>query len=330
MDTLFESGIGLILAIQNLGDWLLIPMKFFSQLGTEEFFLAILPLIYWSVNASLGLRVGFILMTSDILNFTAKVLFAGPRPYWLSSHVKGLWPETTFGAPSGHAQSAMSIWGTIALSTRKTWVRITTTVLILLIGLSRIFLGAHFPHDVLAGWLLGAVLLFLFTRYWEPASAWFAKRTTGQQVWYAFLASVVFILIGSSALALKRDFQIPEQWASNALLTGTEAIDPVNANGIFTSAGSLFGLALGAAVVHRQGGYRASGPLWQQAVRYVIGLAGVLILWMGLGMLFPRGDGLLFYLLRYFRYTLVAFWVIAGAPWVFVRLNLAKRSNSSI
>jgi hypothetical protein len=174
------------------------------------------------------------------------------------------------------------------------------------------------------------VLLFLFTRYWEPASAWFAKRTTGQQVWYAFLASVVFILIGSSALALKRDFQIPEQWASNALLTGTEAIDPVNANGIFTSAGSLFGLALGAAVVHRQGGYRASGPLWQQAVRYVIGLAGVLILWMGLGMLFPRGDGLLFYLLRYFRYTLVAFWVIAGAPWVFVRLNLAKRSNSSI
>jgi membrane-associated phospholipid phosphatase len=330
MQTLYENSIAFIIAFQNAGEWLVVPMKFFSELGTEDFFFAVLPLIYWSVDASLGLRVGFILVTSDMLNYTAKILFTSPRPYWLSSHVKGLWPETTFGLPSGHAQSAMSIWGMIAVHVRKPWVRITAGLLIFFIGLSRIHLGAHFPHDVLAGWILGAVLLFLFSKYWEPVRAWFIKRTMGMQVWYAFLISVVFILIGFSAVAVKRDFQIPGQWVSNAQLTGSDIPNPLNANALFTSAGSLFGLALGAILINRSGGYQTSGPFWHRAVRYPVGLVGVLILWMGLGVLFPRGDEFIFYMLRYIRYVLVAFWVIAGAPWVFMRLKLAKQPAGSI
>jgi membrane-associated phospholipid phosphatase len=329
MQTLFESGLAMIIAIQNMGDWLTGPMKFFSYLGTEDFFFAVLPLIYWCINASLGLRVGLILVTSDLLNYIAKLLLAGPRPYWVSSDVKGLWPETGFGIPSGHAQTAMSIWGIMAVTLKKPWVWVTTGLLIFFIGVSRVHLGAHFPHDVFAGWVMGGLLLFGFSRFWQPVVGWFTKKTMGQQVWYAFLVSVVFILAGLSAVVLRRDFQIPQQWISNALLTGT-APDPIDANGIFTTAGSLFGLAAGAAWIRQYGGYQASGPMWQRVVRYLIGLAGVLVLWMGLGAVFPRGDELLFYILRYFRYTLVALWVIAGAPWVFIRFNLAKQPQSSI
>jgi membrane-associated phospholipid phosphatase len=330
MHTLFESGIAMIIAIQNMAGWLVVPMKFFSYIGTEDFFFAVLPFIYWSINASLGLRVGLILVTSDMLNYLAKLLFAGPRPYWVSSHVKGLWPETGFGIPSGHAQTAMSIWGIVGVTLKRPWVSVMVGLIIFLIGASRLYLGAHFPHDIVAGWVLGGLVLLVFSRSWEPVGAWFVKKTISQQVWYAFLVSLVFIVAGLSAVALRSDFQIPEQWISNARLAGATVPDPVNANGIFTTAGSLFGLAAGAALIRQYGGYQASGPMWQRTVRYLIGLAGVLILWMGLGAVFPRGDGLVFYILRYFRYMLVALWVIAGAPWVFIRFNLAKQAESSI
>ena len=46
------------------------------------------------------------------------------------------------------------------------------------------------------------------------------------------------------------------------------------------------------------GGYQATGPVWMRALRYAIGLVGILILWMGLGEVFPRGDGMLVYSLR--------------------------------
>jgi uncharacterized membrane protein len=69
-------------------------------------------------------------------------------------------------------------------------------------------------------------------------------------------------------------------------------------------------------------------PLGKRAIRYVIGLIGVLILYLGLGMIFPRGDGLIFYLLRYIRYALIGLWVAGGAPWVFVRFKLTGAADS--
>ena len=104
--------------------------------------------------------------------------------------------------------------------------------------------------------------------------------------------------------------------------------DPVDPNSSFTSAGTLFGLAAGAAWIMSMGGYQAAGPIEKRAIRYVIGLIGVLILYMGLGAIFPRGDGFIFYLLRYIRYALLGWWVSGGAPWVFVRFKLAERAKT--
>lgn len=330
MQTLIENGVSWVIAIQTLGQGWALPMQFFSNLGTEDFFFLVLPLIYWSIHSSLGLRVGLILVTSDMFNYIGKLMFAGPRPYWMSSHVKALWPETSFGIPSGHAQHAMSVWGIIAFYMKKPWVWMAAGLLIFFIGFSRMALGAHFPHDVLAGWVIGGLLLFVFARYSDAAGAWLAKKTPAHRILIAFLVSMTFILIGSSAAALRRDFQIPEQWISNARLAGTDLPAPVDPNGIFTSAGVLFGLGVGAVWMMSIGGYQASGPVWMRAVRYPLGLIGVLIFWMGLGALFPRGEGFIFYLLRYLRYALVGWWVAGGAPWIFMRFNLTKQHGKSI
>lgn len=339
MQMFIESGIAFIIALQSsVGDWFIFPMRFFSYLGNEEFFLLVLPLLYWSIDSSLGLRVGLILITSNIFNYMGKLIFTGPRPYWVSSHVRALWlTETTFGIPSGHAQFAMSVWGMIAAYGRRTWLWITCIILIFLIGFSRLFLGVHFPHDVIFGWLLGAAILWAFVRFWEPVGAWVAGKTLSRQILIAFAASLLFIALGFGTWMLRSGYQVPETWVSNAQLAGAANPDPVDANGIFTAAGTFFGLTAGAAWMTFMGGYQvlsgamslSKDPISKRAIRYVIGLVGVLILYMGLGAVFPRGDGFIFYLLRYIRYVLIGWWVTGGAPWIFIKFKLVERANPS-
>ncbi|MDD2920929.1 MAG: phosphatase PAP2 family protein [Anaerolineales bacterium] len=324
MQNLIEIGVAFIIALQGAGDWLILPMRFFSYLGTEEFYLLVLPFIYWSVDSALGLRVGFILMTSNLFNYAGKLLFAGPRPYWVSSHVRGLWAETSFGVPSGHAQLAVSVWGMIAAYLKKNWAWIVAVLLMFFIGFSRLYLGAHFPHDVVFGWLLGALILWAFVRFWEPVQNWVGGKTLKEQVLIAFVVSLVFIAVGFGAATFRSGYQIPQTWMENALLAdAAEPPAPVDANSPFTAAGVFFGMAVGAAWIESLGGYSAAGTTQQRALRYVIGLIGVLVFYMGLGAIFPRGNGLIFYLLRYVRYALVGWWISGGAPRLFKRFNLA-------
>jgi hypothetical protein len=122
------------------------------------------------------------------------------------------------------------------------------------------------------------------------------------------------------------DWTLPEEWLINASLAfpqGPEP-DPVGLSGAITSAGTLFGLALGLAWFTRQGGFSVEGSLGQRVLRFLVGLVGVAILYFGLKLIFPSGDGALPYFFRYLRYSLVGAWVSAGAPWVFLRMKLAK------
>ena len=102
MNPLISFGISFIVTTQSLGVWLEMPMKIFSLLGSEEFFLVFLPLVYWSVDAALGLRIGLILMVGTSVNDLFKMALHGPRPYWVSTKVQGMASETSFGVPSGH------------------------------------------------------------------------------------------------------------------------------------------------------------------------------------------------------------------------------------
>jgi hypothetical protein len=101
-------------------------------------------------------------------------------------------------------------------------------------------------------------------------------------------------------------------------------------SGTFTTAGTLFGLLAGLAWFNHQGGFDASGPLWKRILRYILGMVGVLVFYLGLKVLFglivPDSEAVLPYILRYIRYVLVGAWISAGAPWIFVKLKLAKKA----
>jgi len=326
MEFLIQTGLEWIVAIQSLGGWLEAPMRFFTFIGSAEFFFLVLPLIYWSVDAGLGLRVALILALSNNLQLILKLLFADPRPYWVSAQVKAFAAEGTFGIPSGHAQNTLALGGILASRVRKRRAWMAAFALTFLVGFSRLYLGVHFVHDVLAGWLIGGLLLYLVMRVWDPAIAWLEGKSLGQQVMIAFVVSMIFLAVGVWSAARLDGYSFPEEWKDNALRAGPLP-DPVSIEGILTAAGSLFGLAAGAAWIASRGGYQASGPIEKRALRYVIGLIGIIILWFGLGQIFPSDESLISYTLRYFRYSLVVFWVIAGAPWLFFHFKLAERPN---
>jgi hypothetical protein len=231
--------------------------------------------------------------------------------------------ESTFGIPSGHAQNSLAIWGTIAAGLSRRWAWVVAVLLAFLVGFSRLYLGMHFVHDVLLGWLIGLILLLAFLKLWDPVAAWLKQKTYGQQVLIAFLTSLLMIAVGMIFILPMNAYVFPAEWADNALRVGPVP-DPVSIEGVFTSAGIIFGLAAGVAWITTRGGFQTAGPLEQRALRYVVGLIGVMILWFGLGQIFPDGETVLPLILRYLRYSLVGFWITGGAPWLFFHFNLVR------
>jgi len=326
METVWNTGITWNIFLQNLGSWLKAPMAACSFLGTEDFFLLLLPALYWCIADGIGLRVGLILLLSTSVNDSLKMFFHGPRPYWYSADVIAYARETSFGLPSGHAQIATGIWGMLAAGLRKWWAWLIAILVIFMIGISRIYLGVHFPHDVILGWLIGAILLWLVLRCWRPVTQWLKKLGFGQQVLVAFLASLVIILVSLIPYTWLKStsWQAPQSWAEYAG-------DAITMSGAFTTAGTFFGLLAGLAWFNRQGGFDPGGAIWKRIARLLLGAAGVLILYLGLkvvfGLLAPDSEALIPFILRYVRYLLVGSWVSAGAPWVFVHLKLAGKAS---
>jgi membrane-associated phospholipid phosphatase len=320
MQSILEFGVRFIVALQGLGAWLTPPAQFFSFLGTEDFFILTLPILYWCVDSMLGIQVTVLLLVTTNLNAAFKMAFHGPRPYWYSPKVRALASETSFGVPSGHAQTAATIWGLLAASLRKWWGWLVAILLALLIGLSRLYLGVHFPHDVILSWLIGGILLCLALRFWDPVLAWAKKLSVGRQVLAAFLASLaIFVLPLIPFILLKvTNWQPPQDWAMFA----TKAISLID---VATVAGTLFGMLLGLVWLAGQGGFQTKGLWWKLVLRYLLGVAGVLIIRYGLKYIFPSGENTLAYFFGYLRYTVVGFWVTGGAPWIFIRVKLAEK-----
>jgi hypothetical protein len=131
-----------------------------------------------------------------------KLAFHLPRPYWIDRRVLALAAESSYGLPSGHAQDAVAIWGFVAAQLRRPWAWAAALVLVLLISLSRVYLGVHFPTDVLGGWVSGGILLFAFVRWEQPVTAWLRRLNLWPQIALAFGLSLVYLALTGGALAL--------------------------------------------------------------------------------------------------------------------------------
>jgi membrane-associated phospholipid phosphatase len=312
--------IELILLLQQLPAWVKPVMLFFSALGTETFFLVLLPIVYWCINPRLGVRVGLILLVSAGVNAIGKLVTHAPRPYWVDARVKALSTETSFGMPSGHAQVSVAIWGVLAAQTRKRAVYVAAGVLAVLIGLSRVYLGVHFVSDVVIGLLLGLVTLWLVLRFENPVVAWWQRRSFAAQVANAFAVSAIMIAGAVLVTRLYRGWALPTAW-TQVMLADAERLDS-----LIALSGSLFGLLVGATAMHRLGWFDAGGPLWRRVVRWLLGSVGLGLIYYALKKYLPHDPTFAANALRYLGYAGLTLWVQLGAPLLFRKLGLVTRS----
>jgi membrane-associated phospholipid phosphatase len=298
---------------------LALPMKFLSILGTEYFYLFLLPLIYWGVSRPIGLRLGALLLFSVIVNEMVKVGFAQPRPYWLDPKLLIGQPENSFGLPSGHAQNAFLIWLFLALQThkRRLWVPLAL-LLAISISFSRVYLGVHFPTDTLAGAAIGLVILGCYKlagpawmRFWRQLSTF--QKITFAVFATAFLAAIYCIAMITGTNGYYVDYNSPAlKTIQNA--TSGAVIAPRLA--------AFLGLLIGSTLAHRFLNFNARVPLQPLLLRFFVGFTGLMIIYFGIAKITP---GLIVW--KFLRYGMISFWVIYLAPLVFEKLNLGENDQ---
>lgn len=330
MDAIMQWGVEVVVALQNLPA-LEGLMEFFTFLGTEEFFLLVMPALYWSVDSALGARLAVVLVSSVALNGLLKVGFHLPRPYWIDSRVMALSVESSYGLPSGHAMDATAVWGFLAAQVkgaRKVWAWPVALAVIFLISFSRVFLGVHFPSDVLAGWVFGAALLWVIFRWERPVTGWLSRWSRAPQLGLAFGVSLVFMALAAGARLAIASAPDPLSWETTAAAAappeeGELAINPRDPSDGASQGGMIFGLGAALALASRTSRMDAGGAWGKRVARFGLGMLGVLVFWMGLKYVFPTEPFLPAMVFRYIRYALTVFWVLYLAPWVFLKIRLA-------
>ncbi len=306
LESLVPWGTEVLVQVQSLtSDWMVTVFAFFTFLGREEFYLLLLPLIYWCIDRRIGIGLGYVAILSSWLNNAIKHIFAIPRP--ADPRLTLPYAETDPSFPSGHAQNAVANWGYLALRIRKPAMTVLSILLIVLIGLSRIVLGVHFPQDVVGGWLIGLVLLLAYAWAEPRVSRWLATQGSVVQVALAVLVPLALIFLHPA---------------------DTEGRYPAEVS--ITLGSTLLGLGLGIIMERAWVRFSVDGSLGRRTLRFLGGLVIVVILYAGPRLLLPEEMSYgLEAALRFLRYALLG-WVGAFlCPWIFVRLGLASREADS-
>ncbi len=154
---------------------------FFTYLGNWEIIASLSSVILCVMFLARKIRAMWFfiatLIAGQLSSSLFKLLLARSRP----DTAHALIEQGGYSFPSGHALGAFFFYGVLAYflytlaQTKATRVSITflATILIGLIGVSRLYLGVHWLSDVVAGWIMGATILIVFIVFFEHRKALF-------------------------------------------------------------------------------------------------------------------------------------------------------------
>ena len=281
---------------ENFTDFFDVFFMIVTAFGEEIVLFIALPIFYWVINkeaAHLVAMAGFASLTlNGVIKDVAqverpignpKIRFVEIENFLVDTvHLK----EGSYSFPSGHSQTISVLSFSFACFYNKKKLWICATVITLLVMLSRMYLGVHWPLDVLVGGLLGLLSAVVCYQIFKRCSH--DKRIV-----------VYFIIAALSLIALffakKSD--------------------------TFKSVGACFGFAVGALVERKYVNFDPKvGKIWQKVLRCALGLALVAGLKAGLKPVFALIADSVF--LDFLRYMIIVFVAIALYPMLFKKIKL--------
>lgn len=225
--------------------WLTALMLFISAIGSQPCHKLIVATIIFGVNFRKGILLTNVFFCTAMLTDYFKHIFALPRPYQLDSKIqylsigeppvspftglesKGFFAplnqevvefyrsqsNPSYGFPSGHVSSTTSLWGSIGLLIDHRRARISISGLIFLMAVSRMYLGMHFLADVVGGFALGMMMVFLVFAfcirepqgYFSPGSLSFIRSPGLKKLIFLSYLLVLPILIFALIPAVQAD-----------------------------------------------------------------------------------------------------------------------------
>lgn len=135
-----------------------------TAIGEETVFLLVAVIVFWCVSKREGYYLLTVGLVGMVVNQFLKQIFKIERP-WTKDGFEAV-PEAVgeaggYSFPSGHTQNVTGTLGSVARWSEKRWVRVMLVTLVILVALSRMYLGVHTPLDVGFSLIFGAALVFL-------------------------------------------------------------------------------------------------------------------------------------------------------------------------
>lgn len=282
---------------------LTVIMSALTFLGEQTFVIALVCFFYWCYNKQLAKKICLNYFISGLSIQALKLSFRIPRPWVIDPDFKpvesALGTATGYSFPSGHTQSATSLFSTLAFTVKNNILKALFVLTFILVGFSRMYLGVHTPNDVIVSMTISFIIAFIIHKF-AIVDRFSTTSTAAFLVAFSSIISVYLIVLMKQPNAELNQF-----------------------GDCFKAVGAGYGFALGYYAEPKFINFNEkSGSVSQKAVRYIIGIAITILLKSGLKSLL--GSSLFADSLRYF--ILICFVTIIY-PAVFSMADKSLRQN---
>lgn len=262
-----------------------------TQIGDQYFFIALAVIVYWTISKKYAHKFVFTFMISALVNSGLKELFKRPRPYTQPGiTVEQSWMTSGYSFPSGHAQASgvLGYMGyDVSKRTGKKWLLYVGIAIMVLVPLSRVYLGQHYLSDVIVGVLLAFVISHFVFKLVD-------KMGDNEHIYTIMLAPIFILLLFF-----------------------------VKNHDMFIAAGGFVGFAVGYYLEKKYVKYDVQAVIWIQVVKVITGLIIALLIKEGFKYILPYSNAVdldpstLDFILDFLRYLMIGVWAAVGAPLVF-------------
>ncbi|MFA7075377.1 MAG: phosphatase PAP2 family protein [Candidatus Izemoplasmatales bacterium] len=231
--------------------------EFFTMFGEELVVIGVLGLIYWTINKRIGERLGITVFISLGLNSILKLIIMRPRPFIVDDSIINLRPETSGGysMPSGHAQSASTVFFGTYQFFKKRYLLIIAIIITTLVSISRMYIGVHYLTDVIVGSLLGVIVTYYLYK-------WLSKKEDLSKIYTLILiASGAFLIVVFIYNLIKLN---QGSFDSNLFYFNTEAIAKM--------IGTLVGFVVGVKLENKYVNFSNHKNILKNSIRFVLGV----------------------------------------------------------